>query len=364
MALVEIQDVSLFPVSTDRLWGYYVDAPKAGNQKEVCAITMAGWVLGRSNPATSVEVIHEGRVIITAPVSVARPDLANHYAQVPHASNCGFSFELGMLGLPPAFELRIQAVLADKSRVLIGTIRGHRHPLCSGFQPKLQPLMITSLARTGTTWLMRLLSEHPDVVVHRAYPYEARCASYWIHTLKVLSDPANLAESAHPDNFSYTMHWVGLPPSYTPSLTRHPQIRKWFGLAYAEKLAAFIQETIDSFYQQVAASQDQPEPRFFAEKYNPGHVPWLIWELYPKAREIVLVRDFRDVYCSILATNTKRGRADFGRQHARSDEDYIQHLRGSAVRLLQSWKKRTAQAKVLHYEGLIEQPIETLGALL
>src|SRR5262245_55099964 len=181
MALVEIQDVSLSPVSTDHLWGYCIDAPKAGNQKEVRAITVAGWVLGRSTPATSVEVIHEDRVIITVPVSVARPDLADHYVQVPHASSCGFSFELGMLGLPPAFELRVQAIMADKDRVLVGTIRGRQQSLCSGFQPKLQPLMITSLGRMGTTWLMHLLAEHPHVVAHRAYPYEARCASYWIH---------------------------------------------------------------------------------------------------------------------------------------------------------------------------------------
>jgi len=212
--------------------------------------------------------------------------------------------------------------------------------------------------------LMRLLAEHPDVVAHRAYPYEARCASYWIHTLKVLSDPANHFESAHPDNFMNTMHWVGHPPSYTPSITSHPRLRSWFGRSYAEKLAAFIQEAIESFYQQVAASQDQDEPQYFAEKYNPGHVPWLIWELYPQAREIILVRDFRDVFCSILATNTKRGRADFGRQLASSDEDYIQHLRNSAARLLQSWKKRAGQVTLVHYEALIMQPIETLGALV
>lgn len=364
MVLVEIQDVSLSPVSTDRLWGYSIDSPKAGHQKEVCAITIAGWVLGRSNPATSVEVMHEDRVIITAPVSVPRPDLGNHYAQVPHASNCGFSCELGMLGLPPAFDLRVQAILADKGRVLMGTIRGHHNSLRSGFHPKLQPLMITSLGRTGTTWLMRLLAEHPHVVAHRVYPYEARCANYWIHTLKVLSDPANHAESAHPDNFMYTMHWVGHPPSYTPSLTRHPQIRNWFGRSYPEKLAAFVQETIDGYYQHVAASQDQAEPRFFAEKYGPGHVPWLIWELYPKAREIILVRDLRDVFCSVLSMNAKRGRADFGRQRASSDEEYIQHLRRHAVRLLQCWKHRAGQATLLRYEALIEQPIETLGALV
>ena len=45
----------------------------------------------------------------------------------------------------------------------------------------------------------------------------------------------------------------------------------------------------------------------------PNYLPVLIRELYPRAKEIFLVRDFRDMARSIMAFDAKRGYAGFGR---------------------------------------------------
>lgn len=359
MSVVDVVEVSLAEPSPNWLWGRHIDAPKKGTTEEIYAITIGGWVLGRPRRAVSVEVLHEGCQLRKISVNVPRPDITQVHPGVAHAHRCGFRSAVGVLGLPPEFELVLQAVLEDGIHVPLGTIRGRKQLLGSGFEPRLQPLMITSLGRTGTTWLMRLLSEHASIVAHRVYPYETRSASYWMHMLKVLAEPANLQQSAHPDNFHYNPWWVGHHPSYLPAQIV-PQLRHWFGHRYVEQLAGFCQSRLEEFYWQVAGLQNQEQPAYLAEKFTPGPIPWLIWELYPRAREIVLIRDFRDMVCSILATNTKRGAQDFGRAHFATDEAYVQALGRNAHALFECWRQRSSLARLVRYEDLVLQPLKTV----
>ncbi len=364
MALVEIADVSLSDLDSERLWGRYIDRPVRESQTEVYSINISGWVLGRSCPAVAVEVVHEGAVLRRVPINVRRPGVVAEYPEVPEAEQSGFKTTLGLLQTTLEFELLVRVVLQDNSRVPIGTIRGRRSSLHSDFQPRLQPLVLTSLGRTGTTWLMRLLSEHSRIVMHRRYPFELRTAKYWMHMLTVLSEPANHFQSADVNNFHTDTRWIGHNPFYSGPIAEHPQLGFWFGRPYVEQLAAFCQHSIEEFYQQVASSQCQPEPVYFAEKHGPDRISRLIWELYPHTREIILVRDFRDVVCSVLSFNEKRGYVAFGREGVNSDEEYVRQFRASILSLLQSWKQRSDKAHLLRYEDLVLRPVKTLYALL
>ena len=64
-------------------------------------------------------------------------------------------------------------------------------------------------------------------------------------------------------------------------------------------------------------------PRFFAEKYRADRIPEMMWELYPRAREVILVRDFRDMVASMFAYNAKRGREGFRRDRFDDDAQYV-----------------------------------------
>ena len=102
-----------------------------------------------------------------------------------------------------------------------------------------------------------------------------------------------------------------------------------------------------------------------AEKHRADNLPWLVWELYPKAKEIFLVRDFRDVYSSMLAYNEKFGRRAFGPAHIDTDDDFAQFLRNSTIRnLSRSWPKREDRAHLIRYEDLITRPTEILHGVL
>jgi hypothetical protein len=116
----------------------------------------------------------------------------------------------------------------------------------------------------------------------------------------------------------------------------------------------------------LARTQDQAAPVYFAEKHVwPTDLPALTWELYPRAKEIFLVRDFRDMARSIMAFDAKRGFAGFGRPDGASDEDYMRgELREMAHDIHKSWTTRRERAHLVRYEDLVLNPIETLTAIL
>ena len=75
------------------------------------------------------------------------------------------------------------------------------------------------------------------------------------------------------------------------------------------------------------------------------------------------MRDFRDMFSSILAFNAKRGSAGFGRESVVTDEDHAKSLRFSAQRLLKSWRSRSGQARLVRYEDLVLSPEKTLAGI-
>jgi hypothetical protein len=115
----------------------------------------------------------------------------------------------------------------------------------------------------------------------------------------------------------------------------------------------------------VAAAHGPPHASRFVEKYRPDSVPSLMLELYPGAREVMLVRDFRDMIASMFAYNEKRGRQGFSRERATSDRDYVVNNVGPSVAAMaDAWRRRSARAYLLRYEDLVQRPEETLHSLL
>jgi glycosyltransferase involved in cell wall biosynthesis len=124
--LAEIKEVLFSEVDPVRLWGGYVDAPKAGTVTEASVIDLIGWVLGKSSPAVAVELTEGETVIRRLSLNARRPDIAEAFPHVPGAENSGFRATISALGKTRNIELGLQAVLKDQSRVPLGVIRGRR----------------------------------------------------------------------------------------------------------------------------------------------------------------------------------------------------------------------------------------------
>ena len=365
MALIEVHDVQLAPVNPERLRAFSLDAPVSGTTANVYDIEVAGWVLGPDIAAGAVEIHVEGTVLRRVPLDQHRLDVARDYPGVDDAETSGFRTWVSVVGLEPGVDLQVRAVMKDETRVRLGTIRFQREPLRSGFEPTLQPLMLTTLGRAGTTWTMRLLSEHPQIVVHRWHPYELRASRYWMHAFKVLSEPKDPYRSAQADFFQTDKSWVGHNPFYPEPVSTTPGMREWFGRTHVEQFAAFCQRSSEECYQRIAAAQGQAGAVYFAEKHRADYLPWLYWELYPKAKELFLVRDFRDVVSSMLAFNAKHGRRVFGHDRLESDEEFFRFVRNGPVRLLsRNWPKRQDRAHLIRYEDLMAEPRGILRQVL
>jgi len=343
---------------------YQLKAPLCGQRSDVHTLKFAGWVVGRHSSVSAIEIVESGRTVRCIPVRISRPDIAERLPSIPAAEHCGFWGLAGTVGLPSEFALQVRAVFDNGGRVPLTEVHGTRCRLCTSFEPLMQPLMVTSLGRSGSTWLMRLLSECPQIVINRRYPYEMRASRYWMHMLKVLAEPANHQASARPDTFAENPHWTGQNPYYTGAIADDRRLGHWLGCTYPEQLAAFCQKSTEDFYRQVALSQDQSAPLYFAEKQLADRVPKIVWELYPQAREIILVRDFRDMVCSMLSFNRKRGFAAFGRERATTDEEFVRGLGSRAQLLADAWRSRGATALLLRYEDFVAEPVVSLCRIL
>ncbi len=366
LELVEPQE------SEEHLRSWFIEIPRgpeAGemhSQGDLFTIDVKGWVIGRHARATAVELVYHGHVIRSESVRGARPDLAPAFPDLDPELDAHFHTMLGVVGLRPEFEIDVQAVLENGMRVPMAHLRARHEPLRTRYSPLFRPLVVTCLGRSGTTWLMQLLRHHPEVVVYDKHPYEQAHAKYWMHMLRVLSQPADWINSYQPASFHNEIWQLGYNPFYDLQITHEPWAREWYGREYVERLARFCQSSIDGWYTAVAGAEKDHMPTYFAEKHLwPNYIPVLIWELYPRAKEIFLVRDFRDMVFSMLAFDRKRGFPGFGRPEGRSDEDYVRiELREMARSLRRSWITRRDRAHLVRYEDLILNPLDTARGIL
>lgn len=364
MSIIEIERIQVTPIR-DLIQHFALDSPTRGTTTDVYDIEFAGWVIGAGVKAREIELVSDGDTLRRVAIDQQRPDVAAAFPDAEHADVSGFRTGLNVVGMEPGAPIDVWVVFEDDRRQILSRVSFTHKPLVAPYQPRLRPLMLTTLGRAGTTWAMRLLSEHPNVVIHRAYPYELRAARHWLHSFQVLTAPRNPYLSAQADTFQNDPNWAGHSPFYPLPLGTAPGAAKWFGRTYVEDYAATAQRWIDECYEQIARDQGTSDPIYFGEKHRPDSLPWLVWELYPQAKEIFLVRDFRDVISSMLSFNARHGRPVFGPKEEVSTEDFVRHIHaGPITRVATSWQKRQDRAKLIRYEDLILKPEETLSEIL
>ena len=366
-SLPEITSVARSDGPWDQILEASLDRPAVGVLEDSYCLEIAGWIVGRSRPVQAINVVvdpypPDGLRVLTVPVSVVREGVLAQFPHLPADQPCGFQTVISLAGLPLNFSVRLEAAFDDDVVERCFEIQG-RHPrLDVGYRPSLAPLIVTSLGRTGTTWLMRLLGEHPQIAVHRAYPYEARACSYWMHTFDVLADPHH-RDLANKDEFHLNRAAVGHHPLHETGWNE-PAVYGWLREGYLRQVGQFALTATDQFYLSVAERNGCIDPLYFAEKFHVGHGRWFVRSMYDKLREIVLVRDPRDMFCSILAFNSKRGKIGFGRQEASTDDAFVENVQLDFSRLLAVLDADPTTIHLVRYEDLIMRPLDTLREIL
>jgi hypothetical protein len=360
MAL-EISGVTLCP-SNDLINGASLDYPRPG-PVDGYAFDAYGWVLSKE-PVAEVEFVHEGIVIACCELEVERPDVAKKFGS---SSRVGFWKAIGTVGLAPAFTIGVRVVFQDGRRREIAEIRGTQQ-LTTAFTPTMQPITVTSPGRSGSTLLMRMLAEHPDIIVHERFPYEQRVCSYWMHFLQVLAMPVDTSQAESFEFWTDRKRLIPFPsffldPVFAGSVGS--TVDRWYSSDQVEEFARVAQATVESFYREHARGRKRATPTFFAEKFAPAdHIRSIMRQLYPRAREIFLVRDPRDTLASVRAFDNKRGRGEFAGQLVETDEQLVGMIRNSILDLARLWRSRSRLGTLVRYEDLIRSPTEQIRAML
>jgi len=373
--LTRIHSVECLDISDSPIEAFSIDLPTAGTTDSVMFFELAGWVIGKHTPILGLQIMHGEFVLKRIGLDVTRPDVGEHFPGRRYAAKSGFRAYLGVVSLPRQFELTVRAVLPGETnedsariRVPIAVIKGEHGGITSNYSPKRQPLMITALGRSGTTWLMHLLSQHRDITTVNHYPYEVRAGVYWMHMLNILTSPGNHAQSTAPDGFEADLFHIGhcpyFHPYYLDQVAPDTRSREFFGKDYVNQLATFCQESIDRYYDTFDHHAHDTESTYFMEKGIGGQIPYLYRNVYKTPKEIILIRDCRDMYCSSKAFNKQRGYAGFGRERVNSNEEWIKTLHRSYSRIIEGWRSRKDEVCLVRYEDLILQPHETLMMIL
>jgi hypothetical protein len=352
-------------LSSDEILGFWLDEPLPGEQPEMYSIHVRGWVIGKRKNVVEVQIKIDQHILVKTPVNVIREDVGKKYPAALKNNSFGFDVRIGLTGLSNRQKLTVQAVFEEKENhnaESLAHITLSRRCFYQG-ETLLAPLMITSMGRTGTTWSMRLLSQHPSIVIYKKYPYEAKVGLN--STLNFIILSGLFENNLDPE----LLHLLKKSKLLAGHNIRDQQTRNLLERSYYKNLIDCTRNIIDNFYRQIAAAQGISAPVYFAEKFLLDQISayWaqdIVREIYPNAREIFLIRDLRDVVTSVLAFNKKRGWMDFGRDRFDSDEEYIRAMGRVSRFILKRWERVQTSVYLLRYEDLILQPFEAMKGLL
>ncbi len=360
MSYVQIQSVQLQPFAGKFVTNAMLDLPAAGSEQAGYSLRLEGWAVSREQRPDAIAVYLGDHQLHESPTIVEREDVKAYFGLDANHHAAGYYANLDTLLFPADFELTVKLVFGWDNHETIGVIRGRRSTPTFAFQPSLQPLLVYALGRSGTTLLMRYLSNHPQLIAYSEYPYELRMASYMFHAFGVLNARSDYYQSSGPDTFVKADNWLGFSPFNEPKVYSQPVI-DWFDDAYREQTAAFAMGSLESFYRHLAAAQHKPHARYFVEKIQEFARRQYQWVLYPQSRALLIVRDFRDRHSSVLSFNAKRGGvAGFGMAAVDSEEEFILKTRRYFTSNLENLRQHPQQMQLVRYEDLILNERETL----
>jgi Sulfotransferase family len=284
----------------------------SGYVDEISRGLITGWAIDLDDPARSPEIIISvnGEVCSSVPANRHRPGVGERMkAQIKaelHNAIAG-AYGLDFTFNPPLSAFRehdIEVVFADTGqRLTLGSKRLHAP---KPGKTDLVPLLVSSTGRSGSTLLMQHLARHPAIVVADRYPFEIKLISYYARAYEIMVAGADREKSSNPDTIVADPYFIGFNPYNRPGFYSIAKDRgmmeEFFETTVPQTFIATFGQLLSGYYGGLKADQGKSGARYFAEKINPDATARSGSRLLcGDARELLLIRDPRDILCSAKA---------------------------------------------------------------
>ena len=311
-----------------------------GHVGRLAADVVGGWAADTENPDAAVDVIIyvDGKRVAQVACDQLREDLRDlqTYGEGRH----GFRYQFPT-PLPIAYLDRVSVRFVRTGALLP---EGEKALPAPG---RLQPILVTAAGRSGTTLMMNRLSRSPQICLAETPPFEVRLLSYWSTVVRTLTAEADHDRSMHPDNLEGDGFKVGSNPFWHRAFAaafRTPELKTEYFKTYSPREAQdFARKMIMEYYLRLKDDQGKDKAIFFAEKANNLVRSMRVFTrlLFADTKEIVLVRDPRDLLCS--------HRSYFGSEPTRAFHDITR----ATAELLRPKQEDSPSILFIRYEDMI-----------
>lgn len=199
----------------------------------------------------------------------------------------------------------------------------------------LTPLLLSLInGRCGSTLTMQLLATSDAIAFDRQPPYENNYLGYLTRLAGHIALPPGMTVGDGGALSRGEVEFAAALPFDTsvnrPDLSRRMLRGMW------REFSAFRQEM-------------EPAARLWAEKYGRQAIP----EVLPPARILMLVRDPRDMWCSIDAFDRRRGFYGFGRATDESRQTFLQRHLDSVQEYAKRRYPANSSVLLVRYEDMV-----------
>jgi hypothetical protein len=283
-----------------------------GYVDEISRFCVAGWVADRDDwtKSQTVEILVKGRTRSFCKAEDFRRKLDELHPDATGRYAFRFYFP-NPLSIYDEHEISVR--VANSNYCLIQqrpTIPGVSADLDVSSHRPDGPVLLTTTGRTGSTAVMAVLSQHPSIIVAGTKPYEIELGCYYAYALRTLVAEGDHYRSLRTDNITATdnRYAIGFNPYFKAGhsdVFKNPAaLEEFMARRLPARLGSAFRDIILDYYEVVAKDQGTTNPIYFAEKTLPEPDSRRgIRFMFPKVREIVLIRDMRDVICSSTSSS-------------------------------------------------------------